>query len=178
MKRKISTLTILLLLIAFASAQNNKINRSIIGSSAVENASSSFQMKGTLGQAAVGVSTNNETTIASGYWGWISKQTNLSTEKKELIPSVFKIQPAYPNPFNPTTTLRYDLPQDSHVLITIYDIRGRKVKTLINENQNAGYRITQWNATNDFGQPISAGMYIYAIQAGDFRTVKKMILLK
>ena len=58
-------------------------------------------------------------------------------------------------------------------MITIYDIRGRKVKTLINENQNAGYRITQWNATNDFGQPISAGMYIYAIQAGDFRTVKK-----
>ena len=74
----------------------------------------------------------------------------------ELLPTEFALHQNYPNPFNPTTTLRYDLPQDSHVLITIYDIRGRKVKTLINENQNAGYRITQWNATNDFGQPISA----------------------
>ena len=119
-----------------------------------------------------------DTTMSSDIWNVTLDASGVLSVDGELLPTEFALHQNYPNPFNPTTTLRYDLPQDSHVLITIYDIRGRKVKTLINENQNAGYRITQWNATNDFGQPISAGMYIYAIQAGDFRTVKKMILLK
>jgi len=55
---------------------------------------------------------------------------------------------------------------------------GRQVKTLINNTQTAGYKSTQWNATNDAGQPVSAGLYIYTIQAGDFRQTKKMVLLK
>ncbi|SVE24624.1 uncharacterized protein METZ01_LOCUS477478, partial [marine metagenome] len=74
----------------------------------------------------------------------------------------------YPNPFNPTTTLRYTLPEDALVHITIYDIVGRVIKTLINDRQTAGYRSIQWNATNNTGQPVSAGLYLYTIQAGQF----------
>ena len=55
---------------------------------------------------------------------------------------------------------------------------GRKIKSLINTYQDPGYRIIQWNATNEFGQPVSAGMYIYTIQAGEFRKTRKMVLLK
>ena len=55
---------------------------------------------------------------------------------------------------------------------------GRQVKTLINGSQTAGYKTIQWNATNNVGQPVSAGLYLYTIQAGDFRETKKMILLK
>ena len=90
----------------------------------------------------------------------------------------FQILPNYPNPFNPITTLRYDLPEDAMVNITIYDMMGRQVKTLINDQQTAGYRSTQWNATNDADSPVSAGIYLYMIQAGDFRQTKKMVLLK
>jgi len=85
---------------------------------------------------------------------------------------------AYPNPFNPVTTLRYDLPEDANVNITIYDMMGRKVKTLINRLQSSGYKSVQWNATNNQGEPVSAGVYLYKIQAGDFVDTKKMILLK
>ena len=60
----------------------------------------------------------------------------------------------------------------------IYDIMGRKVRTLVNEFQDIGYRTIQWNALDDYGRPVSAGMYVYTIQAGDFRQVKKMVLLK
>jgi flagellar hook assembly protein FlgD len=60
----------------------------------------------------------------------------------------------------------------------IYDIMGRKVKTLVNKSQNAGFKATIWDATNDLGQPVSTGVYLYKIQAGDFRQVKKMVLLK
>jgi flagellar hook assembly protein FlgD len=84
----------------------------------------------------------------------------------------------YPNPFNPITTLRYDLPENSLVTITIYDMLGRQVKKLINISQTAGYRTIQWNATNDEGKPISGGLYLYTIQAGEFRETKKMVLLK
>ncbi|SVC38533.1 uncharacterized protein METZ01_LOCUS291387, partial [marine metagenome] len=67
------------------------------------------------------------------------------------IPDVYSLHQNYPNPFNPVTTLRYDLPEDALVNITIYDMMGRQVKTLINEEQTAGYRSLQWNATNDAG---------------------------
>ena len=96
----------------------------------------------------------------------------------DLIPDVYALHQNYPNPFNPMTTLRYDLPEDAMVTIMIYDIMGRRIKTLVNIDQTAGYRSIHWNATNDLGQSVSAGMYIYTIQAGDFRQTRKMVLLK
>ena len=98
------------------------------------------------------------------------------TEK--ILPITYKLYNPYPNPFNPLTTLRYDLPEDALVNITICDMMGRVVKTLINDQQTAGYRSLQWNATNDAGSPVSAGIYLNMIQAGDFRQTKKMVLLK
>jgi PKD repeat protein len=94
------------------------------------------------------------------------------------IPDVYALHQNYPNPFNPTTQIKYDLPEDAMVSITIYDIMGRSISSLVNSKQTAGYRSIQWNATNNFGESVSAGMYIYMIQAGEFRKVKKMVLLK
>ena len=98
------------------------------------------------------------------------------TEK--ILPITYELYNPYPNPFNPVTTLRYDLPEDALVNITICDMMGRVVKTLINDQQTAGYRSLQWNATNDAGSPVSSGIYLNMIQAGDFRQTKKMVLLK
>ena len=96
----------------------------------------------------------------------------------DLIPYTFKLYSAYPNPFNPFTTLRYDLLEDGLVNITIYDMLGNVINQLINEVQSSGYKSVQWNATNNQGQPVSAGVYLYSIEAGDFSQTKKMILLK
>jgi len=98
--------------------------------------------------------------------------------RSETLPQGFALEQNFPNPFNPVTTLRYDLPKNGHVNITIYDMLGREVKTLINQTQNAGYRSVQWNATNDYGKPVSAGIYLYQIQAGEYISTKKMVLLK
>ena len=84
----------------------------------------------------------------------------------------------YPNPFNPITTLRYDLPEDAFVRITVYDMLGKVVSNLLNTNQSSGNKSVQWNATNNQGQPVSAGLYLYTIEVGDFRQTKKMVLLK
>jgi len=96
----------------------------------------------------------------------------------ETLPITYNLHNAYPNPFNPVTTLRYDLPEDGFVNITIYDMMGRVVSNLVSSRQNAGYKSIQWNATNNHGKPVSAGVYLYQIQAGEFVQTKKMVLLK
>ena len=102
----------------------------------------------------------------------------LSTDQQSLFPEAYTLHQNYPNPFNPTTQIRYDLPENSYVSINIYDLMGKRVKLLVNSKQDAGYRSIHWNATSDLGQPVSAGMYIYTIQAGEFRKTRKMVLLK
>ena len=102
----------------------------------------------------------------------------VGNEELPLSPHKFSLSQNYPNPFNPTTQIKYDLPIDNHVSISIYDVMGRKVKSLLNKNQASGYHTLQWDATNDVGEGVSAGMYIYTIQTGEYRTSKKMVLLK
>jgi len=95
-----------------------------------------------------------------------------------VMPEKFTIHQNYPNPFNPVTTLRYDLPEQTHVNITVYDMLGRKVRTIFNQQQAPGYKSLIWDATNDYGKPVSAGIYLYQIQAGEYMQTKKMVLLK
>ena len=99
-------------------------------------------------------------------------------DSNSLVPDAISLDQNYPNPFNPITTLRYGLPEDAMVNITIYDMLGRQVKTLVNHTQDAGYRSVIWDATNDYGKPVSAGIYLYQIQAGEYIQTKKMVLLK
>ena len=118
-----------------------------------------------------------------GYWTDYSNTVSVIIESLDLDDDSamhldYKIHQNYPNPFNPVTILRYDLPEDAIVSITIYDMMGRQVKTLINGFQTSGYKTIQWNATNKQGQPVSAGLYLHTIQAGKFRQTKKMVLLK
>ena len=109
---------------------------------------------------------------------WVNNVNELVNYSITDLPDKFTIYNNYPNPFNPTTTLRYELPENSQVYITIYDILGNVVNNLINTNQSSGYKLIQWDATNNQGKPVSAGVYLYKIQAGDFVDTKKMILLK
>jgi hypothetical protein len=120
---------------------------------------------------------DEEFTVISQAGEFVLNNTLLSTDSK-IIPEVFALHQNYPNPFNPVTSLRYDLPEDGLVNITIYDMMGRIVKTLVNSSQTAGYKSISWNATNDRNESVSAGLYLYTIQAGEFRQTKKMVLLK
>ena len=109
---------------------------------------------------------------------WHYSIPNVSLVEHNSLPNKFVLHQNYPNPFNPVTTLRYDLPENSLVNITVYDMLGRQVKTLVNQAQDAGYRSVVWDATNDYGKPVSAGIYLYQIQAGEYMQTRKMVLLK
>jgi len=123
-------------------------------------------------------STDGANTVISDTGSFVLSRAVLGIDEGLSIPEQFALHQNYPNPFNPVTTLRYDLPEQTHVNITIYDMLGRKVRTILNQQQDPGYKSLIWDATNDYGKPVSAGIYLYQIQAGEYISTKKMVLLK
>ncbi|NQU67207.1 MAG: leucine-rich repeat domain-containing protein, partial [Candidatus Marinimicrobia bacterium] len=97
----------------------------------------------------------------------------LIVTSKDIIPQSFILHPAYPNPFNPITTVSYDLPVDSHVTISVYDLAGHLIAELIDENRTAGTYQVNWKAQNQ-----SSGVYLVKMVAGDFQSVQKVMLVK
>ena len=95
-----------------------------------------------------------------------------------ILTSYCNLNDNYPNPFNFITNITYRLQIDFLVSITVYDMRGKVIRHLVNEVQNAGSKTVEWNAIDNLGHPVSAGVYFYSLEAGDFRQTKKMILLK
>ena len=104
--------------------------------------------------------------------------SNVGVKDNDVLPTLIKIYPNYPNPFNPITTIQYYISKDELVKINIYDIVGRNIKSLFTERQAAGKHSLLWNATNDAGKKVSNGMYFYSIQAGEHKIIEKMLLLK
>jgi choice-of-anchor B domain-containing protein len=94
------------------------------------------------------------------------------------IPDVYALGENYPNPFNPSTSIPYQLPQPGDVRIEIYNMLGQKVKTLVNNKKEPGYYTASWEGLNDNGFQVSSGIYLYRIEAGEFSSVRKMILMK
>ena len=94
------------------------------------------------------------------------------------LPTEFALKANYPNPFNPSTTIAFDLPEATDVRLEVYDMMGRRVATLINNNMNAGRYEAVWNARSDSGSMVASGVYIYRLRAGSFESVKQMVLMK
>jgi len=108
---------------------------------------------------------------------FVNRYDYLSIEG-EGVPVEFALHENYPNPFNPTTTLRFDLPEVSNITLTIYNMLGQKVRTFNMQSTPAGYHSITWDATNDYGDPVGAGVYLYQLQTKDFVKTRKMVLLK
>jgi len=106
------------------------------------------------------------------YGGGDSIEVNIDNQEFQM-PKHFALAQNYPNPFNVSTIIQYNLPVHSNITIDIYDILGRKVKTLVDKQQQAGYHTIDFDASE-----LSSGVYFYRLQAGDYIETKKMILLK
>jgi hypothetical protein len=107
-----------------------------------------------------------------------SRVNSLRLIKNNVVPLEFMVLQNYPNPFNPETKIRYAIPHAERVEIVIYNVLGQKVKTLVSRQHEAGYYTAIWNSTNDAGQRVASGLYIYRVKAGKHTTVKKMVLLR
>jgi hypothetical protein len=110
---------------------------------------------------------------------WLKGQNVTSTEREHSnFPLVASLAQNFPNPFNPTTTISYDLPEASKVTLTVYDLTGRTIRTLTDTHKPAGSFTDQWNGMNDLGNLVSTGVYFCRIQAGDYSKTIKMVYLK
>jgi hypothetical protein len=128
---------------------------------------------------------NVRAVYSGGYQSSLSTDAvieHVQTNTDDVIPATTSLIGNYPNPFNPTTNIKFSLKADSKVSLIIYNIRGQKVKTLINENMQVGYYSIVWNGRDDSGKSLSSGVYFNDFNAsgegGDYTSVKKMILLK
>ncbi|NUM81486.1 T9SS type A sorting domain-containing protein, partial [bacterium] len=103
---------------------------------------------------------------------------DVTSELEGALPKEFALFQNYPNPFNPTTTIRYALPRETKVVVTVYNILGQEVKTLVNEIQGGGVKSVLWDGKNNAGQAVSSGIYLYRIQTKEFTSTRKMLFVK
>ena len=94
------------------------------------------------------------------------------------MPQAFALEANYPNPFNPSTTIGYQLPMATEVRLEIYNLMGQPVRTLVQTVEPAGYHQVEWNGLDNEGMPAAAGLYLYRIQAGEFAQARKLLLVK
>jgi hypothetical protein len=147
-----------------------EILENVFEGSPVNGATVSLNVKATDGIDTVDVTGDNRVI-------YVNRYEYLSTES-EGVPVEFALHENYPNPFNPTTTLRFDLPEVSDITLTIYNMLGQKVKIFNMQSTPAGYHAIKWNGKNDNNQSVSGGVYIYKLQSRQKMQMRKMILLK
>jgi len=109
---------------------------------------------------------------------WYPDFVSAVDDNEPLSPAAFTLSQNYPNPFNPVTKIKYNLVNATDVKLTIYDLLGHEVKTLVNNRQSAGSYTIQWNGTNNAGNKVASGMYFYQLETPEFNNTNKMMLLK
>jgi hypothetical protein len=188
MKKTVKVFLILSLILGVAISLNsnpvsaNQIPRQVLdGGGGMWLTSSSYKLSSSLGQSITGTQGGTTKKVYTGFWNpWVVVMSPVEQEEEDLtqLPKEFEISQNYPNPFNPTTVIEYALPKSSDVKIKIYNILGQEVRNLVNERQEAGYKIIGWDGKDDHGMEVSSGIYFYRIVAGNFVKSKKMVLLK
>jgi subtilisin-like proprotein convertase family protein len=108
----------------------------------------------------------------------IGRSEEVEVEFTSGLPTVFALRGNYPNPFNPMTTIKFDMPRQAHVKLTVYDIAGRMVKTLVDEVRPAATHTVVWDGSDRNGRRVASGTYYYVVQSDSFRAVQKMMLVK
>ncbi len=99
-------------------------------------------------------------------------------ERDEGLPETFALHGNYPNPFNPSTIIRYDLPRNMSVKLVIYNTLGEKIRTLVDGTETAGFKYVLWDGTNEIGAHVASGVYLYRLEAGNFTGVRSLTLMK
>jgi hypothetical protein len=108
----------------------------------------------------------------------VGEVTALDDITSIAVPDKFALDQNYPNPFNPTTTIAFHLDKNETVKLTIYDIMGRQIRTLVNNRMDRGSHLVIWDGKNNFGQPVATGTYIYTLSTGNRHEMKRMTLIK
>ncbi len=175
-----TTLCLLMILTATRAAQaQDTLAAGVFGNGGVLVTDlNNYAMIGTLGQPTAGSSSGSSTILNGGFWHSVRSMTTGVEPGRDLLPTEFVLHTNYPNPFNPSTTIRFDLPEAGRVRLIVYNTLGQEVRHLVNGRMEAGRHRVEWDGTNDRGVRISSGIYIYRMLYGHMIKSRKMMVLK
>jgi len=152
------------------------------GGKVEEATSASYRLKDAIGQSVIGKSESAGYKASLGFWSLWTKggAAGIEEDFTELneFPRVFSLSQNYPNPMSFGTTIRYSLPKSSRVRLRVYNIHGRLIKTLEDNQQKSGYYTVEWDGRDSSGKGVPNGVYFLRFEAGGFRETRKMVLLK
>jgi hypothetical protein len=154
------------------------IKSSVIGCAGSRGSDSQFHTIGTLGQATpIGMGTDGTLNLCAGFWGAYQRTAWLVDV---LTPEPLRdfVLPNYPNPFNPLTTITYSVALESPVAITVFNLRGQRVRLLVSEYALPGWYTTRWKGEDEHGHQVASGAYFLHVQIGDYQSVRKMLMVK
>jgi hypothetical protein len=174
MRRAACLLTASVAVLAFVvpAGADYSIPQSVVASGGGESTGPNNRLVGTVGQAAIGIVAGPSNIHEIGFWyqpGWILTDV----EEGEGLPTRYWLGQNQPNPFNPVTSIRFALPNPGRVTMKLYDVAGREVRTLVDEELPAG-----WHRTVLDAQGLASGIYFCRMAAGDFTDARKLLLLK
>jgi len=174
---KITTALMLAMFLAFSNGDifaQYQIQNALIGTSGGEISGEDLTISSTIGQPVAGSSSGSGFIVSSGFWQMPGILVATSVEQTDPeVPGEFSLEQNYPNPFNPATVIQFSLPQTAEVQLKVYDMLGREVATLINEQKSAGSYQVNFDAAS-----LSSGVYFYRIVAGNFVETRSMTFVK
>lgn len=155
-----------------------RLRASVFSTAGAPGASEHYRTNGSLGQSTPpGVGEDPNGILYAGFWkGFALSAWAVGVE--EETPAVSSLSQNYPNPFNPKTLIRYSLSTESSVVIEIFNIKGERVRVLLDGPRPAGPHAVVWNGLNDSGDRLASGIYFYRLRAGSFTDIKKMVMIK
>ena len=166
------TVSLAVLGVSVSAWANYSIPQDVIGSGGGESTGPNHRLVGTVGQAAIGVVAGPSNIHEIGFWyqpGWILTDV----EEGDGLPTRYWLGQNQPNPFNPVTSIRFALPNPGRVTMVLYDVAGREVRTLVDEELPAGWHRTVLQASG-----LASGIYFCRMSAGEFVDARKLLLLK
>jgi hypothetical protein len=152
------------------------LQSSVMGSAGSPGTSTGFRGKSTMAQPTpIGTGSSGDENVYAGFWAkpWVI--TGILETESEVFTN--RLLQNCPNPFHLSTTIAYTVARESHVELTIFSIRGRRVKTLVNETAPPGVHSVTWDMRNETGEEVSPGVYFYLLKVGSYRSVKKMVVV-
>lgn len=175
MRLPILGIVLLTLLMAMPAAAQVVMDTQVIAAGGRNASSASYNLRCTVGQVALGVRTDPSYILELGFW---HAAQNLVTDINPLDPYIWQLDQNHPNPFNPMTTVSYELPSESHVRLMIYNVRGELVKTLVDETQTAGHYSLNWDGRDNRGVGVASGVYFLRLSTADGELTRKMVLAR
>ncbi len=138
-----------------------------------------FDVDYTLGQPVIDTSSSDNYRVSLGFWAGLPAFPNSVEElPSEQLPTGFSLQQNYPNPFNPSTIIEFTVPELANVRLTVYNLLGQEVMTLVDQEMSAGVYRAAWDGQDRSGTPVAGGVYFYRLETDEFAETRKMVLLK